>query len=198
MNVRCPQCQSMFRIDPERVPASGIKARCARCSNVFELTREGVKATAPAPGPKLVQTPPAPERLVPRPLPASPPPVTAHVAAASVATATAATTATGATAATAADPVASAPSTKRPSFRNQDPAARAQRLARALVSDIVAYNKERLQQATGAAALRSEFRDEIRKSWEEYVEQVGLDLAKNTPYFRDSLNELLANGEKVF
>lgn len=203
MNVRCPQCQSMFRIDPERVPASGIKARCARCSNVFELTREGVKATAPAPGPKLVQTPPAPERpaperLVPRPLPASPPPVTAHVAAASVATATAATTATGATAATAADPVASAPSTKRPSFRNQDPAARAQRLARALVSDIVAYNKERLQQATGAAALRSEFRDEIRKSWEEYVEQVGLDTAKGTPYFRDALNEILAKGAKIF
>ena len=194
MNVRCPQCQSMFRIDPERVPASGIKARCARCSNVFELTREGVKATAPAPGPKLVQTPPAPERpaperLVPRPLPASPPPVTAHVAAASVATATAAT---------AADPVASAPSTKRPSFRNQDPAARAQRLARALVSDIVAYNKERLQQATGAAALRSEFRDEIRKSWEEYVEQVGLDTAKGTPYFRDALNEILAKGAKIF
>jgi hypothetical protein len=193
----------MFRIDPERVPASGIKARCARCSNVFELTREGVKATAPAPGPKLVQTPPAPERpaperLVPRPLPASPPPVTAHVAAASVATATAATTATGATAATAADPVASAPSTKRPSFRNQDPAARAQRLARALVSDIVAYNKERLQQATGAAALRSEFRDEIRKSWEEYVEQVGLDTAKGTPYFRDALNEILAKGAKIF
>lgn len=203
MNVRCPQCQSMFRVDPERVPASGIKARCARCSNVFELSREGVKATAPAPRPKLVQTPPAPERpaserLVPRPLPASPPPMTAHVAAASAATATAATTVTGSAAATVADPVASPPSTKRPSFRNQDPTARAQRLARALVSDIVAYNKERLQQATGAAALRSEFRDEIRKSWEEYVEQVGLDTAKGTPYFRDALNEILAKGAKIF
>lgn len=201
MNVRCPQCQSMFRVDPERVPASGIRARCARCSNVFELTREGVRTTVPAPGPKLVQTPPAPERpaperLVPRPLPASPPPITAHVAAAGAATAAAA--ATGVAAATAADPVASAPSTKRPSFRNQDPTARAQRLARALVSDIVAYNKERLQQATGAAALRSEFRDEIRKSWEEYVEQVGLDTAKGTPYFRDALNEILAKGAKIF
>jgi len=92
-----------------------------------------------------------------------------------------------------------APSTaKRASFRNQDPAARAQRLARALVSDIVAYNKDKLKQTRGAAALRSEFREEIRKSWEEYVEQVGLDTAKNTPYFRDALNELLAKGEKVF
>lgn len=87
---------------------------------------------------------------------------------------------------------------KRASFRNQDPTARAQRLARALVSDIVAYNKDKLKQTRGAAALRAEFREEIRKSWEEYVEQVGLDMAKNTPYFRDSLNELLARGEKVF
>ncbi|HEY0306485.1 MAG TPA: hypothetical protein VGC44_16035, partial [Longimicrobiales bacterium] len=93
---------------------------------------------------------------------------------------------------------APAPTPKRGSFRNQDPSARAERLARALVSDIVAYNKEKLKQTRGAAALRTEFREEIRKSWEEYVEQVGLDLAKNTPYFRDSLNELLAKGEKVF
>ena len=66
------------------------------------------------------------------------------------------------------------------------------------MSDIVAYNKEKLKQTGGGAALRTEFRDEIRKSWEEYVEQVGLDLAKQTPYFRDALNDILAKGEKVF
>jgi hypothetical protein len=91
-----------------------------------------------------------------------------------------------------------APAAKRPSFRNQDPGARAQRLARALVSDIVAYNKDKLKLTEGGAALRTEFRDEIRKSWEEYVEQVGLDLAKQTPYFGDALNEILAKGQKVF
>ena len=90
--------------------------------------------------------------------------------------------------------------TRRPSFRNQDPAARAQRLARALVSDIVAYNKDKLKQLASAdpATFRTEFREEIRKSWEEYVEQVGLELAKSTPYFRDSLNEILAKGQKIF
>jgi hypothetical protein len=94
---------------------------------------------------------------------------------------------------------APAPSAKaRPSFRNQDPGARAQRIARALVSDIVAYNKEKMKATTDAASLRTEFREEIRKSWEEYVEQVGLEMAKGSPYFRDSLNEILAKGEKVF
>lgn len=87
---------------------------------------------------------------------------------------------------------------KRPSFRTQDPESRAHRIARALVSDIVAYNKDKLKGALSAGTLRNEFREEIRKSWEEYVEQVGLDMAKSTPYFRDSLNEILAKGEKVF
>ena len=201
MNVRCPQCQSMFRVDPERVPASGIKARCARCSNVFELTREGVKTTVPVPGPKLVQAPPAPERpaperLVPRPLPASPPPITAHVAAAGAATAAAA--ATGVAAATAADPVASTPSTKRPSFRNQDPTARAQRLARALVSDIVVYQPTKRQEGIRDGNLKELFEEEIKKSWEEYTEQVGREVAESTGYFREALNEILAGGRQVF
>ena len=88
---------------------------------------------------------------------------------------------------------------KRPSFRNQDPNDRAKRIARALVSDIVAYNKDKMKTAANdPAVLRTEFREEIRKSWEEYVEQVGLDMAKSTPHFRDSLNEILAKGQKVF
>jgi hypothetical protein len=36
------------------------------------------------------------------------------------------------------------------------------------------------------------------KSWEEYVAQVGLDMAKTTPYFRDALNSILAAGQQVF
>jgi hypothetical protein len=97
------------------------------------------------------------------------------------------------------EPPPAAASVKRASFRTrEDPSGRAQRIARALVSDIVAYNKARLKEPMDAARMRTEFREEIRKSWEEYVEQVGLDLAKSTPFFRDSLNEILAKGQKVF
>jgi hypothetical protein len=80
----------------------------------------------------------------------------------------------------------------------QDPNTRAQRLARALVSDIVAYNKGKLDQALAAGTMKTEFREEIRKSWEEYVAQVGLDLAKTTPYFREALNQILAKGQPIF
>jgi hypothetical protein len=83
-------------------------------------------------------------------------------------------------------------------FGSADPKARARRLARALVSDIVVYHPERRDRSRREGTLRQEFREEIRKSWEEYVAQVGGDFAKETPFFRDALNEILAGGERVF
>jgi len=81
---------------------------------------------------------------------------------------------------------------------SKDPNARAERLARALVSDIVAYHPERRDRSLVEGTLRAEFRDEIMKSWEEYVAQVGTPLAKSTPYFRDALNKILAKGQQIF
>jgi hypothetical protein len=81
---------------------------------------------------------------------------------------------------------------------SKDPNARAERLARALVSDIVAYHPERRDRSLVEGTLRAEFRDEIMKSWEEYVAQVGTSLAKSTPYFRDALNKILAKGQQIF
>lgn len=80
----------------------------------------------------------------------------------------------------------------------RDPNARAERLARALVSDIVAYNPDRRDKSYAEGTLRSEFREEIMKSWEEYVAQVGMAMARSTPYFRDALNKILARGQQVF
>jgi predicted Zn finger-like uncharacterized protein len=176
MNIQCPICQTVFRVDPEKIPAGGVKARCSSCLSVFRLDpaaanpggapqpalagAAATRAEAPRPSPRTV-----PERTSQPVVPSSPPPP--------------------------------APP-RRPSFLNQDPKARAQRIARALVSDIVAYNRDKLNVAQGAGTLRTEFREEIRKSWDEYVEQVGLELATKTPYFRDALNHLLAQGQKVF
>ncbi len=80
----------------------------------------------------------------------------------------------------------------------RDPNVRAERLARALVSDIVAYHPERRDRSLADGTLRTEFRDEIMKSWDEYVAQVGSTVAKSTPFFRDALNKILAKGQNVF
>ena len=46
--------------------------------------------------------------------------------------------------------------------------------------------------------LKQLFDEEIKKSWEEYADQVGKDVADSTPYFRDALNEILADGKQLF
>lgn len=83
-------------------------------------------------------------------------------------------------------------------FLNNDPAQRARRLARALVSDLVAYHPEKREEGLRAGTLKELFREDIRKSWQEYVEQVGAPVAESTPHFQDALNDILAGGRRVF
>jgi len=205
MNVLCPKCQALFRIDPERVPLAGARVRCSRCAEVFPLSRNGATpataaapaaAASPPPGRPGVGTgagPFAPPRTA-APVPHAPAPAAARApASAPPPPPTAAPRPTPA-------PAAAAPAAARPrrSFAAQDPDARAERIARALVSDIVAYNPERRDKSLASGTLRGEFREEIVKSWEEYVAQVGPELARKTPHFRNALNEILARGQSVF
>ncbi|CAA9341487.1 MAG: hypothetical protein AVDCRST_MAG68-3101, partial [uncultured Gemmatimonadetes bacterium] len=95
-------------------------------------------------------------------------------------------------------PAPAAPAARPNPFGANDPGAKARRLARALISDIVTYHPERRDQALANGTLKREFMDEIKKSWEEYVGQVGPELSRSTPHFRDALNEILAKGQTVF
>ena len=85
-------------------------------------------------------------------------------------------------------------------FGKRDPTDKAKRLARVLVSDMIMYNAERHQSALSSGTLEQDFEEEIAKSWKEYVEQVGDELA-NGPgrdFWRDALNDILAKGQRVF
>lgn len=96
---------------------------------------------------------------------------------------------------------AEAPAVSKPSafaFGKRDPHEKAKRLARVLVSDMITYNPERHQKALDAGSLRADFEDEIKRSWGEYVDQIGRELAESTEYFNQALNEILARGQKVF
>lgn len=86
----------------------------------------------------------------------------------------------------------------RPTFGNRSPEEKAQRLARVLVSDMITYNPTMYETALARGSLKEDFADEIEKSWEEYVEQVGEELANSTSHWTDALNDILAKGEKTF
>ena len=67
-----------------------------------------------------------------------------------------------------------------------------------MVSDLVAYYPQKREEGLRNGTLRQLFREEIKKSYEEYVEQVGRELAESSPHFQDALNEILGGGRKLF
>lgn len=83
-------------------------------------------------------------------------------------------------------------------FLANDPHAKAKRLARALVSDLVTYFPQKCEEGLRDGTLKQLFKEEIQKSYEEYVVQVGREFAETTPHFQDALNDILARGQKVF
>jgi len=258
MNVSCPECRSIFRIDPAKVPATGVRARCSVCGGILAIgggslpvsvtpysgvlrivgTPAGVPsvgAAATVPVPRLTPTlaipmvavPPSPpvggpapvtstgpgppaysERAVPAAVvaPVATPPVGTPAVSVPV---TAPPVVSPPVSVAAPTPVASpavpAPSSvpageRRPinPFLQVDPVQRARRLARALVSDLVAYHPQKREEGLRDGTLRQLFREDIKKSYEEYVEQVGQEVAEQAPFFQEALNDILAGGRRLF
>jgi len=205
-------------VDSAKIPEGGVNARCTLCSDIFRID----KPVEPAPPPAIpdvvpvaAATPPEPEPAVEEPAPSlvdSPedwvmeneevsaveaeplPPVADHLAAA-----------TTPEPEPLADPFEEAAPAATSgiqgfTFGKRDPADKAKRLARVLVSDMIMYNAERHQSALAGGTLTEDFEEEIAKSWKEYVEQVGDELADGPgpQFWTDALNDILAKGEQVF
>lgn len=299
MNVSCPQCSTVYRVDPAKVPVGGVRARCSSCSAVISVGMQS-HSSRPTPGRTTPVRPtpsrPTPSRPTPplppsaRPTPAEPvqarstpvdplgaafsarpsppgpfvaparpatqqspqlgaslPPLrptprtawhgvgasmpvtqtpaaptpeeeaavpslapTLSIPAISVHSLTPSSPYSDdpASAGAAAHPVQSVvaappamvPGDRRPvnPFLTRDPGIRAKRLARALVSDMIAYYPAKHAEGLEKGTLKDLFRDEIKKSYEEYIAQVGADLARTTTHFQESLNEVLGAGKKIF
>ena len=75
---------------------------------------------------------------------------------------------------------------------------KARRLARALISDMISYHPAKRAQGLKDGTLKQHFEEEIKKSYEEYVEQIGREFAESTTHFQDALNDVLAGGKKLF
>jgi predicted Zn finger-like uncharacterized protein len=96
-------------------------------------------------------------------------------------------------------PSPTATMTREPAAVEEDPTVRkARRLARALVSDILVYNRDKRDKALAEGTLVQALGQEIKKSWELYKERVTPEVANSTNHFKDALNEILADGKKIF
>lgn len=191
MIIQCEGCASKYFLPEAKVPSKPLKVRCPQCKAVFTLmplpqnvvagAEESMVASPSKPAkarakskeaaPEPVEAKPAPEMAKPK---SAPPPSEQEEA-------------------RPAQPVR-----KRKSSKGNKAEDRAKRLARVLVSDILCYNQEKRDQALADGNLMTVLGDEIKKSWELYKEKVGPELAKSTDYFKEALNEILADGQKVF
>jgi predicted Zn finger-like uncharacterized protein len=199
ITVRCPSCASSFPVDSNKIPEGGVNARCSTCRDIFRVEAP-VEAGAPEaptfeePEPLPAPTAPDPEPAAPSgagvvdialppPLPEMPPwsaPDDALAAEAAVE-----------------EPAAPAAGFR---FGKRDPTDKAKRLARVLVSDMIMYNADRHETAVEAGTLREDFEEEIDKSWKEFVEQVGEEMAEGPGrgFWSEALNDILAKGEQLF
>lgn len=226
MIIQCQSCSAKYFLPEEKVPANPLKVRCPKCRAVFMLAKaerlSAVIAAAPAapvemPGletaPRHESLRPAPRQFVP-PAPPEALPVAevSHTAPAAVAEPApeaieiAPETNEIAPGTIEASPVAPeaqpSPPVSQPAPRSarggKSADDRAKRLARVLVSDILWYNRERRDAALRDGTLMTSLGEEIKKSWELYKEKVGPEAAHSTNYFKEALNEILANGQQIF
>lgn len=223
MNVTCPDCRSVFRVDPSKVPPAGVRARCSVCSGIISIPSPTARTTssssarsAPAPENAPPQrpratpeaqsawdsppfsTPPAAQPVTPPYVPAPTPRAATPPAAPSPAPPP--QRAPTPKAASSAVSTSTPPGARRPlnPFLSKDPNQRAKRLAKALVSDIITYHPAKHAEGLRDGTLKQLFREEIKKSFEEYIAQVGQQLAESTTYFQEALNDVLGGGKKIF
>lgn len=219
MIVECDHCHTRYNVDEKKVPATGVKVRCQKCQHVLFIQRE----PAPPPEPEVVverekepevpepteqETPPpegvekptavpaaepehrAAEHKTPEPqIPEPPTPVPPDA----VPTTT---------------PEIEAPPEEAPAVTAKPPEVtteddkkmhdRARRLAKALASDLVLYNKEKVDAGLRDGTLVKLLGSEIRRSWEYYCQQVPKYIVESTDYFREQLNKIVGKGKEIF
>ncbi len=179
MITTCTECQARYQLEDQNIPHRLIKVRCPACRGVFPLDGTSLEKVA-AP---LVLDHGA------RDLPVTGAP--GPVGSSSVAKAEPASAPSGVAVLDEQFPATAPP-------RNRRRKSKEEMYARALVSDILAYNRETRDTALKNGNLVEALSSEIKKSWELYKEKVTPEVANSTDHFRVALNEILAAGSDLF
>ncbi len=179
MITTCTECQARYQLEDQKVPHRVIKVRCPGCQGVFSLDGTVLDQVD---APLVIDH--GTQDFTPTPAPAEPQP------SAKTRVAPAAATSGVAVLDEQAPSIAPVKSRRRKSKEEM--------YARALVSDILAYNREARDSALKEGNLVEALGAEIKKSWELYKEKVTPEVANSTDHFRNALNEILAEGGDMF
>lgn len=189
MIAECSNCHTRYNIDEKKIPAAGVKVRCKRCGNVIYIRRPAPQATTKkVQDVGTVQKPPVVSHGAPPPPVVEKPPSLELPKKAE------------------AERRAVEESVERKvhlsdaelSDEDKKWHARARRLAKALASDLVLYNKARVEQGLKDGTIAELLGPEIRRSWDYYCQQIPKHIIDSTDYFKEQLNTIVGKGMKIF
>ncbi len=192
MIVECSHCHTTYNIDEKKIPAAGVKVRCKKCDNVIYIKRP-TPADEKIP-PMIIEekaattVQPESEATTPPPPAIEKPPSLQLPEKAE------------------AERKAVEESVERKVHLSEEQMseedkkwhARARRLAKALASDLVLYNKARVEQGLRDGTIAQLLGPEIRRSWEYYCQQIPKHVVESTDYFKEQLNKTVGRGRKIF
>jgi hypothetical protein len=77
---------------------------------------------------------------------------------------------------------------------------RARRLAKALASDLVLYNQDKVDQGLRDGSLAQLLGSEIRRSWEYFCQQIPKHIVEGagSQLFKEQLNKIVGKGKELF
>lgn len=178
MIVECSNCHAKYNIDENKIPLAGVKVRCQKCQHIIFIKKEEPAPLPVEPDEKPVQPVPEAPTEVPGP-PAQAPPQES-------------------------EPQPSVETKPEPSVTREMSEEdkkwneRARRLAKALASDLVLYNEDKVEEGLRDGTIAQLLGAEIRRSWEYYVQQIPKHIVENTDYFKEQLNKIVGKGKEIF
>jgi len=177
MIVECSSCHTKYNVDESKIPPTGVKVRCRKCQNIIFIKKE-VPPPQPT-APEIPAAPPKPEQPPP-PEPQKPPEPTAPTEAAI--------------------PRVEKPAPLPEGMSEEDKKwhERARRLAKALSSDLVLYNQDKVEKGLREGTLVQLLGSEIRRSWDYYCQQIPKHIVQSTDYFKEQLNKIVGKGREIF
>ena len=191
MIVECNHCHTKYNIDEGKIPSAGVKVRCKKCSNVIYIKKSPPPAEEKIPelvGDESATSQPVAEGGTPPPPVVEKPPSPVLPKYAET------------------ERKAIEESVERKVHISEEELseedkkwhARARRLAKALASDLVLYNKARVEQGLRDGTIAQLLGPEIRRSWEYYCQQIPKHIVENSDYFKEQLNTIVGRGKKIF
>ena len=191
MIVTCNGCSTKYLLGDEKVPEIGVRVRCPKCQFVWRLNPPATESVFEVSQSEFSQEVPVAEATSMGWASMGQPMATTVMAAPEISAVSEEIQITGER-----QPAAEPERVDEPELRKKKE--RARRLARVFVSDILVYNREKRDQGLANGDLMTVLGSEIKKAWEAYKEKIGSDLVESSEYFRNALNEILADGQKIF